>query len=86
MSVRNKLIDNSGNIVVIVALLLPVILLSLGAGIDIVNSYRNKSKLQDSVDIAALATAKEMSLIGGSDKSSKSMASSFPEQNRPFRP
>lgn len=56
--------DNSGSFVVILAILAPIVLGTIGLTLDYVLFFDQKHKLQEAADAAALASVRELSLAG----------------------
>ncbi len=50
--------DSSGNIGVFLALSLPVMIVAIGAAVDIADTTSRKTKLQSATDISVLAAAR----------------------------
>ncbi len=79
-NLRSYLKKDSGNFSIMTALLIPVILLSVGVAIDISKAQSDRSRLQDSLDTAVLSYAQEF-LISGDEPKGKKLAENVMTEN-----
>ncbi len=81
LRVRRLLRSTRGNVIIVFALLLPMIVGFLGLVVDVGMAYTERNALQSSAEAAALATA---SYIGSTDRSAAlSVAQRYAGANRP---
>lgn len=81
MSVRKKrfLSDRSGNFAIIMSLLAVPLVLTAGVALDVANITRTKSQLQNALDAAVLAIAREGQQVD--DKQAMQIANTYLENN-----
>ena len=80
---KKNRISTKGQVIVIIALVLVVLLALAGLAIDIGMAYGVKAKLNAAVDAAAIAACREITSATGTDTSAKAVAKNFFHANFP---
>jgi Flp pilus assembly protein TadG len=77
---RRFRLDEAGNVAVIFAIALPVVIGSTSAAIDVTSYNMKKSQLQAAADAAALAGARELAVAGSTQNSIEAAARAYAVQ------